>query len=176
MTHPDCHVRRYRDRLYLTPKLAELSGTREGEFDDTPGTAFRWNGEAELAFPAYGGVLYFDAVDDGPNGAADANPDAHPGANPVAGPALGLDADWLREQPLVIEFRKGGERLKPADNRPTRALKYHYQALDIPAWERARLPVVSTGKQLLFAAGIGMDCHHLRQDGAKRLKLRWEAK
>lgn len=160
VTHPDCHVRRYRDRLYLTPKLAELSGTREDEFDQTPGTSFRWNGEAELAFPAYGGVLHFDAVDDGPD----------------AGPAAGLDADWLREQALVIEFRKGGERLKPADNRPTRALKYHYQALDIPAWERARLPVVSTGKQLLFAAGIGMDCHHLRQDGGKRLQLRWEAK
>jgi len=164
VTHPDCHVRRYRDRLYLTPKLAELSGTREDEFDQTPGTAFRWNGEAELAFPAYGGVLYFDAVD------------AAPEADPEASPAAGLDADWLREQALVIEFRKGGERLKPADNRPTRALKYHYQALNIPAWERARLPVVSAGKQLLFAAGIGMDCHLLRQDGGKRLQLRWVAK
>jgi len=194
VTHPDCHVRRYRDRLYLTPKLAELSGTREDEFDDTPGTSFRWNGEAELAFPAYGGVLYFDEVEAGTSSGlhadlaaaggagagagsdADADADAAAGAGAASRPAAGLDADWLRAQPLVIEFRKGGERLKPADNRPTRALKYHYQALDIPAWERARLPVVSTGKQLLFAAGIGMDCHHLRQDGAKRLKLRWEAK
>ena len=155
VTHPDCHVRRHRDRLYLTPKLPELAGTREDEFDDTPGQSFRWNGEAELAFPAYGGVLRVEPAREG---------------------EPGLDAAWLREQALVIEFRKGGERLKLAPNRPTRALKYHYQALDIPAWERTRLPVVSAGADLLFAAGIGMDCHHLGQDSGARVILRWETK
>jgi tRNA(Ile)-lysidine synthetase-like protein len=71
----------------------------------------------QMAFPAYGGVLHFDAAEEG------------------------LDPDWLRAQPLLIDFRKGGERLKPAHNRPTRALKYHYQACDVPAWERERLPI-----------------------------------
>ncbi|MYN27926.1 tRNA lysidine(34) synthetase TilS [Duganella levis] len=153
VTHPDCHVRRYRDRLHLTPKLAELEGQREDQFDDKPGTAFRWNGETELAFPAYGGILHFEAVEEGQDG---------------------LDPDWLRSQPLLIEFRRGGEKLKPAHNRPTRAIKYHYQALDIPAWERGRLPVVKNAKELLFAAGIGMDCHHL-SNGAGRIRLRWQA-
>ena len=152
VTHPDCHVRRHRERLYLTPKLPELEGTREDQFDTTPGTLFVWNGESELAFPAYGGVLHFDQVEDG---------------------EAGLDAGWLRGQKLVIEFRKGGEKLKLAPNRPTRGIKYHYQALNIPAWERGRLPVVSTPSQLLFAAGIGMDCHHLAAEGAGRLRLRW---
>jgi tRNA(Ile)-lysidine synthase len=87
----------------------------------------------------------------------------------------GLDADWLRAQPLVIDFRKGGERLKPAPNRPTRALKYHYQACDVPAWERERLPIVSSGKALLFAAGIGMDCHHIGTGSGPFVVLRWEA-
>jgi tRNA(Ile)-lysidine synthase len=150
VTHPDCHVRRYRDRLHLTPKLAELEGTREDQFDDKPGTGFVWNGESALAFPAYGGVLYFEPADEG------------------------LDPAWLREQQLLIEFRRGGERLKPAANRPTRPLKYHYQALNIPAWERARLPVVKSADQLLFAAGIGMDCHRLAA-GAGRILLRWQA-
>jgi tRNA(Ile)-lysidine synthase len=154
VTHPDCHVRRHRDRLHITPKLADLEGTREDEFDKEPGTSFTWNGESELAFPAYGGVLHFDVAGEGEGG---------------------LDGDWLRAQQLMIEFRRGGERLKPAHNRPTRGLKYHYQALDIPAWERSRLPVVSTPKQLLFAAGIGMDCTQLLADGATRLRLRWQA-
>ncbi len=151
VTHPDCHVRRHRDRLFLTPKLAELDGTRDpdGDDDHLPGQAFVWRGEAELAFPAYGGVLYFDPAEQG------------------------VDADWLRGQDLVIDFRKGGERLKRAANRPTRTLKYHYQACDVPAWERARLPTVSTPAQLLFAAGIGMDCHHLSQAEAPRISLRW---
>jgi tRNA(Ile)-lysidine synthase len=152
VTHPDCHVRRHRDRLHLTPKLADLEGTREDEFDQTPGTSFVWNGETEMAFPAYGGVLHFDAADAG----------------------AGLDPEWLRGRQLVIEFRKGGERLKPAHNRPTRGLKYHYQALGIPAWERGRLPLVRADKQMLFAAGIGMDCNQLGE-GAGWITLRWQA-
>ncbi|MYM31418.1 tRNA lysidine(34) synthetase TilS [Duganella sp. CY15W] len=150
VTHPECHVRRYRDRLHLTPKLDDLAGMREDQFDDKPGTGFSWNGESEIAFPAYGGVLYFEPSDEG------------------------LDAGWLRAQKLVIEFRRGGERLKPAPNRSTRPLKYHYQALNIPAWERGRLPVVKTPGHLLFAAGIGMDCHNV-SSGAERIALRWQA-
>ncbi|MGV7207155.1 tRNA lysidine(34) synthetase TilS [Oxalobacteraceae bacterium A2-2] len=154
VTHPDCHVRRHRDRLYLTPKLAELEGTREDQFDDKPGTPFRWNGEASLPFPAYGGVLHIEPAGQG---------------------EPGLPAAWLREQLLVIEFRKGGERLKLAPNRVTRPLKYHYQALDIPAWERGRLPVVSNPGQLLYAAGIGMDCKRLLESGEQLVRLRWQA-
>ena len=153
VTHPDCHVRRHRDRLHLTPKLADLEGTREDEFDQTPGTSFVWNGESEMAFPAYGGVLHFDVATDA---------------------SAGLAPEWLRGQKLVIEFRKGGERLKPAHNRPTRGLKYHYQALGIPAWERGRLPLVRADKQMLFAAGIGMDCNQLTE-AAGRITLRWQA-
>jgi tRNA(Ile)-lysidine synthase len=150
VTHPDCHVRRYRDRLHLTPKLEDLEGTREDQFDDKPGTDFAWNGETELAFPAYGGVLHFEPAEEG------------------------LDPDWLRAQKLVIEFRRGGEKLKLAPNRSTRPVKYHYQALNIPAWERGRLPVVKNAKHLLFAAGIGMDCAHV-DNGAGRIRLRWQA-
>lgn len=152
VTHPDCHVRRHRDRLYLTPKLAELAGTRDEDDDvSTPGQLFRWQGETQIAFPAYGGVLHFDEA------------------------GQGLDPAWLREQALQIDFRKGGERLKPAPNRPTRSLKYHYQACDVPAWERERLPIVSAGKALLFAAGIGMDCHHTSAGTGSRIGLRWQA-
>ena len=160
VTHPDCDVRRHRNRLFLTPKLAELAGLRDAGEDEPSGYGmqgmfsrgqdFVWQGEAQMAFPDYGGVLHFDVAGDG------------------------IDAAWLREQALTIDFRKGGERLKPAPNRPTRSLKYHYQACDVPAWERARLPTVSVASQLLFAAGIGMDCHHLSQGEGQRIRFRWQ--
>jgi tRNA(Ile)-lysidine synthase len=154
VTHPDCHVRRHRDRLYLTPKLAELAGMRdpddEGIFEKHA-EQFRWNGEAQLRFPAYGGSLHFEAA------------------------GQGFDAEWLRAQQLQIDFRKGGERLKLAPNRPTRSLKAHYQACDVPAWERTRLPVVSVHDALLFAAGIGMDCRHLAPGPGPLIALRWQA-
>ncbi|CAN5403965.1 tRNA lysidine(34) synthetase TilS [soil metagenome] len=143
VTHADCHVRRHRDRVFITARTA-------ADEIEPEATRFQWNGETEISFPEFGGVLYFEAAE------------------------RGLDAEWLRRQELSIALRSGGERLKPAANRPTKSLKYHYQALDIPAWERTRLPVVSSGKQLLFAAGIGMDSHQMSDGPDARISFRWQ--
>jgi len=154
VTHPGCHIRRHRGKLYLTPHLPELPGMRDPDdigVLDKAGQSFRWQGEASIAFPDYGGVLHFTPA------------------------AQGFDPAWLRAQALTIDFRKGGERLKPAPNRPSRSLKAHYQALGVPAWERERLPTVSRGLELLFAAGIGMDCRHWSGAGRETIGLRWEA-
>lgn len=152
LTHPGCLIRRHRGKLHITPKLPDLAGMRDP--DDIgvlvkEGERFRWNGEASLAFPAYGGVLHFDAA------------------------AQGFDPAWLRSQLLTIDFRTGGERLKPAANRPTRSLKAHYQALGVPAWERERAPLIWADRALLFAAGIGMDCRHMSEGQGDRIALRW---
>ncbi|MCS0596963.1 tRNA lysidine(34) synthetase TilS [Massilia agri] len=152
VTHPACHIRRHRGKLYITPRLPDLAGMRDPDDAgvlDKPGQSFRWKGEPSIAFPAYGGVLHFHAAD------------------------TGFDPAWLRNQELIIDFRKGGERLKPAANRPTRSLKQHYQALGVPSWERERAPVVSTDRSLLFAAGIGMDCQFLGAGQGDRIALRW---
>jgi tRNA(Ile)-lysidine synthase len=143
VTHPDCDVRRHRDRLYLVPHKAEAE---EGQ------RQFSWNGEASIDFPEYGGTLHVEPA------------------------ALGLDPDWLRQQMLTIELRRGGERLKPARNRPTRTLKQHYQTLGIPAWERERMPMVCAPGDILYAAGIGMDCRKLSSGDELRLVFRWETK
>jgi len=153
VAHPEVDVRRHRDRLHLVPKLPELAGLRDPDDEGIivkHAQAFTWNGEASLAFPDYGGVLHFD-------------PAGH-----------GLDPAWLRGRGLQIDFRKGGERLKLAPNRPTRGLKQLFQAHDVPAWQRSRLPIVGSGAELLYAAGLGMDCRHV-SDGEGRIALRWEA-
>lgn len=145
VTHADGHVRRYRNRVYLTPRLP-------GDPATVQPASFRWQGEMQLSFPEYGGILHFDPVEEGVKG------------------------EWLQRQPLQLRYRQGGERLKPAANRSTRSLKHHYQALDIPAWERERLPLVFAGSELLFAAGVGMDCHHVGSGTVPRIRLRWEAR
>jgi tRNA(Ile)-lysidine synthase len=154
VTHPECEIRRHRDRLYITPRLPDLAGMRDR--DDIgvlhrEGQSFTWRGEASIAFPDYGGVLHFDRAGEG------------------------IDAAWLRTRALRIDFRQGGERLKLAANRPTRGLKAHYQALGVPAWQRERLPVVFGDRDLLYAAGIGMDCKHLRAGDGDLIVLRWQA-
>jgi tRNA(Ile)-lysidine synthase len=148
VTHPDCHIRRHRDRVFLTPR-------RDGQKapEDIEAQAFKWTGQQNIPFADFGGVLYFDA----------ANADD-----------TGIDAGWLREQPLFIRLRSGGERLKLAPNRPTKSVKYHYQAMDIPSWERPYLPIVGVAPDtLLFAAGIGMGCAHQQANG-ERVRLRWQ--
>lgn len=154
VTHPACHIRRHRGKLHITPKLPDLAGMRDP--DDIgvliqEGEHFLWRGEASLAFPAYGGVLHFEQA------------------------GQGFDPAWLRSRPLTIDFRKGGERLKPAAKRPTRSLKAHYQALGVPAWERERAPVVWAERDLLYAAAIGMDCRCMAQGEGERIALRWES-
>lgn len=143
VTHPDCHIRRHRNRVFLTPR-------DDIDRSEIAPQAFRWNGEAEMHFPQFGGVLHFDRAEQG------------------------IAVDWLRAQTLQIQYRSGGERLKLAFNRPTKSVKYHYQAFDVPPWERGRLPLVSSGKQILFAAGIGMDCLQLATAPGPHISLRWQ--
>ncbi|WP_231949180.1 tRNA lysidine(34) synthetase TilS [Herminiimonas arsenitoxidans] len=143
VTHADCHIRRHRDLVFITPKLAPAM------LEQVP-LAFRWNGEAEMHFAEFGGTMFFETAEQG------------------------IAAEWLSAQALTIQLRSGGERLKPAWNRPTKSLKYHYQACDVPAWERERLPLIFADKQLLFAAGIGMDCHQLSTETGAHIQLRWQ--
>ena len=44
----------------------------------------------------------------------------------------------------------------------------------MPPWERERLPLLSSGKQILFAAGIGMDCLQLASEPGLHISLRWQ--
>lgn len=153
VSHPEVDVRRHRDRLHLVPKQPDLAGLRDPDDEGIivkHAQAFKWNGEASLAFPDYGGVLHFDVA------------------------SYGLDPAWLQGRDLEIDFRKGGERLKLAPNRPTRGLKQLFQAANVPVWERSRLPIVGCGFELLFAAGLGMDCRRL-SEGEGRITLRWQA-
>jgi tRNA(Ile)-lysidine synthase len=144
ITHADCEIRRHRGKIFLTPRVDGDTYLSEQSL------TFRWQGEAHMHFPSFGGNLYFDAADEG------------------------ADPAWLAGQDLQVRYRSGGERLKSAPNRPTRSLKHHYQTLDIPAWERLRLPVVLAAGQLVFAAGIGMHwwgAHAMCKPG---IRLRWE--
>jgi tRNA(Ile)-lysidine synthase len=134
VTHPDGEIHRYRGKAFLTRRL-------DGVEDPEP-IHFRWNGEPEIRFPSFHGVLHFAQQE---QGAAE-------------GQGKGIERNWLLEQQLVLRPRGPGDQLKPAFNRPRRALKYHYQALGIPPWYRPHLPVIGAAAgKLIFAAGIGPD-------------------
>jgi tRNA(Ile)-lysidine synthase len=54
--------------------------------------------------------------------------------------------------PLRVEFRSGGERLRPAGSAHTRPLKQLWQETGIPPWERARTPLLFRGDALVAVA------------------------
>ena len=156
--HADCDIHRHRNRVVMTKR-------RDPTDIELAAQAFVWDGTPAMRFDAFGGNLHFEPAE------------------------IGVDPLWLQTQALSLRLRSGGWRLKLAANRSTRSLKYHYQAADIPAWERPWLPLVTidpdlapaarrAGKpvsRLLYAAGLGMDCHYFSDDAVLRIALRWEA-
>ena len=104
-----------------------------------------------MHFPQFSGRLFFDTS------------------------TYGVDVSWLKVQKLTLRQRHGGERLKLAENRPTRDLKSHFQALKIPFWQRKMLPVLCIGESLVHATSVGTDASFCQQGNAGLVNFRWQA-
>ena len=55
---------------------------------------------------------------------------------------------------LDVGFRRGGEMLRPAGRREHHALKKLFQEWQVPVWERAFVPLVFSGGELIAVAGF----------------------
>jgi tRNA(Ile)-lysidine synthase len=109
----------------------------------------RWQGEREIVLPEWGGALRFEPTRE-----------------------EGFDADWLRAAPLEVRGRGGGERFKPHPTRPSKTLKRLFQDAGVSEFERASLPLVWRGDDLIFVAGLGPDVRMI-DTGGERIRLDW---
>ncbi len=112
--------------------------------------AVQWHGEPSVHVAAWNGTLHFEVSE-----------------------GEGFAPEWLAAAPLQLRARRGGERIRPHIARPTRTLKRAFQDAGIPEYERADLPLVWRGDQLLYVAGVGHDVRLTDADGP-RVRLRWE--
>ena len=55
---------------------------------------------------------------------------------------------------LSVRWRRGGERLRLKRSAHSRELRLIFQELDVPPWQRERVPLLFDGKELLAAVGI----------------------
>ena len=78
----------------------------------------------------------------------------------------------LEEGLLEVRSRRGGEKLKLWANRPTKTLKALYAEADIPAFDRADLPLIRLDGEVIFAAGLGMNLNATDDPPALPLRLR----
>jgi tRNA(Ile)-lysidine synthase len=97
----------------------------------------RWRGERSLALPELGGVLAM---------------------TPSRGQGVSLER--LRGGAVTIRVRRGGERLQPDCRRPRRSLKNLLQEERVPPWQRGHLPLIFCGEELVWTAGVGVDCRY----------------
>jgi tRNA(Ile)-lysidine synthase len=91
-----------------------------------------------------------------------------------------VDLDAL-PHPLVIRWRRGGERLSPRRGGPRRALKNLLQEFHVPVGERPRLPLLfsatSSGERLLAVADLLLDeTVQATPTTPRRARLRWKKK
>ena len=104
------------------------------EFGEVPADwNTRWDGRGELLLPAGLGVLRARAA-----------------------LGEGIAARHFAQHGATVRGRIGGERMRPADDRPRRTLKNLLQETAVPPWERERMPLLFIGDALAWVPGIGV--------------------
>jgi tRNA(Ile)-lysidine synthase len=111
---------------------------------------FPWDGESVLRLPALGGHFTVDHV-----------------------VGEGISAKKLKEAPVFVRLRKGGERIQLHASRPTRTLKNLLREADIPYWRRDCLPLVYCGTELVFVPGLGIARDYLAGKDENGLVMKW---
>jgi tRNA(Ile)-lysidine synthase len=107
-----------------------------------------WRGEPEVVLP--GGVLAFERA----RGA-------------------GVAEAKLGNSEVTLRSRGGGERIRLAVNRPTRAVKKLLQEARIPPWERQGLPLIWSGDDLAAVPGIGVALAFQAEPGEPGWHVEW---
>jgi len=115
-----------------------------------PFAPLAWDGASRLALAPLGGELRFRRA----RGA-------------------GIDAAKIADAPVVVRLRSGGERLQPDARRPRRTLKNLFQEAGVPPWERARLPLLFCGADLIWAPGLGVDARYRAGPAARGIVPQW---
>ena len=140
-------VRRHGAKLLMR----ETAGQKK---DKTQFETLQWKGPGRYSLPSWGGELViYEARADEP----------------------GVDESYFKDRVLQVRPRQGGEKLKLYKNRPRRHLKDLYQKANIAEFDRPRLPLLWSGEELLFAAGLGMDVRYESMDSDRpRYRIEWK--
>ena len=145
-----CALRRYRQRLFLTPaQPPRLLGAR------------RWN--VPDAAAASGSAAACEAAADLGSGLGELRWTARPG---------GFDAKRL-PQFLEIRARAGGEALKPGATARTKSLHQLCQSHGVLPWMRDALPLVYAGDVLIAVGDLWLDARWRVGPGQPGIAIIW---
>ena len=111
----------------------------------------QWDGRRELLLPAGLGVLRARAA-----------------------LGEGIAARHFARQGATVRGRTGGERMRPAEDRPRRTLKNLLQETAVPPWERERMPLLFIGDALAWVPGIGVAAEFRAASGEQGIVPEWK--
>lgn len=77
------------------------------------------------------------------------------------------------DPPLVVRLRRGGERIKPADDIHTRELRDLFQQARVPPWVRARCPLIHADDELIAVGDTWISAAGLRCFDAHGVRPVW---
>jgi tRNA(Ile)-lysidine synthase len=85
----------------------------------------------------------------------------------------GLSAQALQGDEVSVGFRRGGERMALAANRPHRSLSKLYQDAGVAPWLRERTPVVFCGRKVVCVPGVGLAAEFQANPGEASFEIEW---
>ena len=85
----------------------------------------------------------------------------------------GVSQQKLTSADVTIRSRRGGERFQPNPKRPRRTLKNLLHEAGVPVWERARLPLIFCGEQLVWVPEIGVEYGFAADEGEPGWTITW---
>ncbi len=114
-----------------------------------PDIQLAWNGDAEMKLQKLGMLKFTPSKGQGVSNAK------------------------LKNHPITIRTRSGGETLQLAANRPRRTLKNLLQESAVPPWQRDCLPLLFCGDELVWVPGIGIELHYQAVGGEAGYDVAW---
>ncbi|TLY79991.1 MAG: tRNA(Ile)-lysidine synthetase, partial [Gammaproteobacteria bacterium] len=143
-------VQRHADLLSIGTRERDVSAAEPAAASPPPEIPWPWQTASSCDLPRRLGRLQLKSDERGP-----------------------LDLDALPEV-LTIRWRRGGERLRPRRGGPRRALKSLLQEAHVSVAQRARLPLLFSGEQLIAVADLWLDASVQATAAApRRARLLW---
>ena len=83
---------------------------------------------------------------------------------------IGLSKEKLKEEQLVVRFRQGGEKIKPANASHSKTIKQLFQEKSVLPWYRDKVPLIYVNDELAVIPGFCVD----EKYAAKNDEISWD--
>jgi len=132
-----CEVRRFRNKLYWLKKTQHDASK-----------VYCWDAKDVLVLDSIGKKLSLNKVNTDEKNIA-----------------FVLKADILKKS-VSIQFRQGGEKIKPAGRNGSHDLKSLFQEASVPTWQRDKIPLLFVGNELVAVIGFWLaDSYAIKGEG-----------